>query len=77
MTNQQAIKALTEAKLFWDRIDFQTITVYTTGYRTTQCYNVEKFLKMAHMVVIDRKFDKLSGQTVTYYVHQIEELRAA
>ena len=73
MNNQEAYQVLEDNSVFWGRIDENTIYVYTSGYKTAECYEIEKFLMKAKMFCLEMRFDRHCGQTKSVYRHQKED----
>lgn len=70
MTNKQAYQALSNANVHWDRKDNNHIVVWTSGYKTQDAYNIEKFLNQAGMQCLEMRFDKICGKTQAVYKHK-------
>lgn len=70
MNNREAYQALTEARVHWDRKDGNHIIVWTSGYLTAECHEIERFLMQAKMRAVSQEFDKVCGKTVTTYKHK-------
>lgn len=70
MTNQEAYKYLSDLNLQWARKDSKTIYVWTPGYICQDIHDIEKTLMQAGMRAISQKFDRICGQTVTYFKHK-------
>lgn len=70
MTNQDAYQALIKANVHWSRQDDNHIVVWTEGYLTQDCHNIEKFLLGAKMRIVKQEFDKYCGKTFTVYKHK-------
>ena len=70
MTNQEAYKELSDKHVHWDRKDSNHIIVWTNGYKTQDCHNIEKFLMQAGMFIVRQEFDKICGKTYSVYKHK-------
>lgn len=70
ISNQQAYETLTKNCIHWDRKDDKHIIVWTSGYKTNQAYEIERYLLTAAMVAVDQQFDNISGKTFTIYKHK-------
>lgn len=70
MTNQQAYQKLTDKNVHWDRKDSGHIIVWTSGYKTQDCHNIESFLMQAGMYIVKQDFDQMSGKTYSIYKHK-------
>jgi len=70
MTNQEAYQVLEDNFVHWGRIDEDTIYVYTSGYQTAECYEIEKFLMKAKMFCLEMRFDSHCGKTKSVYRHK-------
>ena len=70
MTNQQAYKILTENNFHWDRVSAKEIIVWTPGYKTAACFEIEEILMKAKMFALKRDFDEMCGKTYTIFKHK-------
>lgn len=69
LTNQQAYQQLSDNYVHWDRKDANHIIVWTSGYETADCHDIEEFLMRAGMRCCERKFDRMCGKTYSVYRH--------
>lgn len=67
---QYAYNELTRVNAFWGRIDSNTIYIYTDGYLTQDCHNIESFMLANGFRSIEQNFDKYCGKTKTIYKHK-------
>lgn len=70
ITNQQAYQELSAKHVHWDRKDATHIVVWTSGYKTNDCHEIEKFLMRAGMWATSQEYDQLCGKTRTVYCHR-------
>ena len=70
LTNQQAYEQLTANHVHWDRKSSNEIIVWTSGYLTADCHNIEKFLMQAGMLCIKQEFDQMCGKTYSIFRHK-------
>jgi len=54
----------------WQRRDNETIVVWTSGYKTSECYDIESFLMKSKCYCISMDFDKQCGKTKAVYKHK-------
>ena len=59
-----------EGYVHWGRIDENTIYIYTPGYKTAECYEIEKFLMEHEMFCLEMRFDTHCRKTKSIYVHK-------
>lgn len=67
MTTQEYYQALNDNYVHWDRRDEDHIVVWTSGYRTAECYEIERFLMKGKFFALSMDFDSLCGKTKTVY----------
>ncbi len=73
MKNQEQWKlfAALEGKVHWDRKDKNHIIVWTSGYKTAECHEIERYLMdNFKMTCMSQKFDSLCGKTVSVFKHK-------
>ncbi len=69
MINDDIYQILVNKNTHWDRKDSKHIYIWTSGYKTMECYEYEKLLNKAKMVCVKRRFDTLCGKTFSLYKH--------